>query len=219
MRHYDRRYFDWQKKVGEFGGKANLFKFANTVKGDDCVIDFGCGGGYLLKNLCCRKKIGIELNKSAHQEIKENGVVPFVSSEELISKMGHGFADVVVSNHALEHTQNPFFELQSLFSLLKDGGLIHFVVPCESVYNKWSSDDINMHLFSWSPMNLGNLFSTVGFEVLNTKPIMHKWPPYYGWVQKLFGWRLFHLVCRIYGRVDRRWFQIEIIAKKPVPNV
>lgn len=43
--YYDEKYFEWQKTVGEFGGKANLFKFEKYINEDSDVLDFGCGGG------------------------------------------------------------------------------------------------------------------------------------------------------------------------------
>ena len=58
--HYDARYFAWQAPQGEFGGWANLTKFRKYIRNDDRVLDFGCGGGFLLKNLTCRKRVGVE---------------------------------------------------------------------------------------------------------------------------------------------------------------
>ena len=52
--HYDDDYFDWQSEAGEFGGWANQTKFIKYISKDDVVLDFGCGGGYLLKNLDCK---------------------------------------------------------------------------------------------------------------------------------------------------------------------
>ena len=46
--HYDEKYFSWQKLVGQFGGEANKIKFDNFIKENQKVLDFGCGGGYLL---------------------------------------------------------------------------------------------------------------------------------------------------------------------------
>ena len=58
--HYDKKYFDWQSSIGEFGGWANQTKFAEYISSNSRVLDFGCGGGYLLKNLECRAKAGVE---------------------------------------------------------------------------------------------------------------------------------------------------------------
>lgn len=60
--HYDNNYFIWQAPLGEFGGWANQSKFEEYITPDSVVLDFGCGGGFLLKNLVCRKRIGVEVN-------------------------------------------------------------------------------------------------------------------------------------------------------------
>jgi 2-polyprenyl-3-methyl-5-hydroxy-6-metoxy-1,4-benzoquinol methylase len=69
--YYDAEYFDWQKNIGAFGGWANAFMFGPSVAKDDTVIDFGCGGGFLLKNLDCKNKIGIEPNAEASESIEK----------------------------------------------------------------------------------------------------------------------------------------------------
>ena len=66
--YYDKEYFDlYQKEIGEFGGMANLFKFKKYINDNDTVLDFGCGGGFVLKNLNCKEKIGIDLNSVARE--------------------------------------------------------------------------------------------------------------------------------------------------------
>jgi SAM-dependent methyltransferase len=213
-RHYDADYFEWQKNIGTFGGKANAFKFKRSISSEDAVIDFGCGGGFLLANLNCAKRMGIEVNDYAHQQIIDNGVSPFSSPQGVLDLHGEECADVIISNHALEHTLNPLLELKSLYPLLKKGGKIHFVVPCDNISYSWKPKDINFHLYSWSPMNLGNLFTEAGFQVVNVKPYIHKWPHFYGKIQKVFGWKIFNILCLFWGRVERSWYQVEIVATK-----
>ena len=213
-KHYDSNYFEWQRKIGGFGGKANAFKFKRSICSKDTVIDFGCGGGFLLANLDCQKRLGVEVNESAHQQIRDNGVLPFISPQALLDECGEECVDVIISNNALEHTLNPLLELKSLLPLLKKGGKMHFVVPCDSINYRWKPNDINFHLYSWSPMNLGNLFVEAGLQVIGTKPYIHKWPPFYRKIQKTFGWTVFNLLCRIWGRIERSWYQVEIVAIK-----
>ena len=31
-KHYNKKYFDWQKKLTQFGGKAHMFQFKRYVK-------------------------------------------------------------------------------------------------------------------------------------------------------------------------------------------
>ena len=66
MAHYNKDYFDWQKEIGKVGGYLNKFKFETDV-----FMDFGCGGGYLLKQFDNKNKIGFEINKAAQEECKK----------------------------------------------------------------------------------------------------------------------------------------------------
>ena len=72
--HYSEDYFKWQSQIGVFGGIANKLKFESFVKPTDFVIDFGAGGGFLIENIRCAKKIGIEINSSARSIAEKRGV-------------------------------------------------------------------------------------------------------------------------------------------------
>ncbi len=211
--HYDEDYFNWQKSMGAFGGWANTYKFKSTVAPTDTVLDFGCGGGFLLKNLNCKARIGIEPNVNAAASVRASGAAHFLSPADALASLGPGSVDVIISYNALEHTLSPLNELKSLRPLLKTGGRIHFVVPCDSIRYRYNPKDINYHLFSWSPQNLGNLFAEAGYQVHQVRPYIHKWPPLYATIAK-FGWPIFNIACRIYGRLERSWFQVEVLATK-----
>lgn len=209
--HYDAAYFRWQAAHGEFGGWANLGKFASFISPESRVLDFGCGGGFLLKNLMCREKIGVEINPHARAVALENIDRVYASAADVPAAS----VDVIISNNALEHTPEPLSVLKALYRNLVPGGLIVFVVPCESISNKYRPDDINQHLFSWSPMCAGNLFAAAGFNVIEARAYIHKWPPLAALISR-FGKRfLFDLACRIYGHMERSWFQVRVVAQKP----
>ncbi len=120
--HYDENYFDWQKNIGAFGGWANSFKFTENISANHTVIDFGCGGGFLLRHLSCGKKIGIEPNPAAASSVKNFGIQHFLSTSEALKKLGEEVADLIISNNALEHTLDPLQEIKNLRALLKVGG-------------------------------------------------------------------------------------------------
>lgn len=210
--HYDARYFDWQSSIGAFGGIANLPKFEDYVQPTDRVIDFGCGGGYLLANLEAAAKLGIEPNATAREEAAARFGLDCVAGT---AEVEDGWADVIISNHALEHTRHPLRELERLRPKLRPGGRIVFVVPCEHIGHRYRPGDVNHHLYSWSPMAAGNLFTEAGYEVQASEPFIHKWPPRYRRIMRWFGPRIFHLVCRVYARVERSWFQVRVVAVRP----
>ncbi|MCF7559598.1 class I SAM-dependent methyltransferase [Sabulilitoribacter multivorans] len=209
MTHYNRDYFDYQKHVGTFGGKANLFKFKKYVKKDYKVIDFGSGGGYLLSNFDCKEKIGIEINPSAVKIAKGLGIKTVSDAKEI----ENNWADLIVSNHALEHVPCPLSEIKKLYEKLKIGGKIILVVPYEKK-NRYKPNDINFHLYTWSEMNLGNLFTSAGFVIDDVKELKHRWPPKYFMIRKIMGEKLFNVICRIYGGISST-SQVKIIATKP----
>jgi len=101
--HYDKKYFDRQVSIMEFGGWANQSMFIEYISSDSKVLDFGCGGGFLLKNLTCRKKVGVEVNPSAKETAGKNGLEVFGS----VAEVPDNYVDIIISHHALEHTLQP----------------------------------------------------------------------------------------------------------------
>ena len=70
--------------------------FARTFHLTDGVVDFGCGGGALLKSLEAREKIGIDVNPAARRFAKSQGV----RTEPDLAVLPADTADVVISHHA-----------------------------------------------------------------------------------------------------------------------
>ena len=208
-KYYDDDYFDWQKNLGEFGGWANQTKFLDYIKQSDTVLDFGCGGGFLLDSLNIRKKVGVEINPSAIKSAKEKGIEVY-NDADLVPD---NYVDVIISNNALEHTLRPLDELKSLYKKLKKGGKIIFVVPCESITYEYKANDVNHHLYSWSPMCIGNLFTEAGFQLIESKAYIHKWPPEYLEIAKQ-GREAFEEACKKYGQEEISWFQVRAIGTK-----
>ena len=208
-KHYDSDYFNWQSSIGEFGGWANKTKFLKYISEDHTVLDFGCGGGFLLKQLNCKNRIGVEINPSAAEQARKNGIKVYSNTQDVPDNS----VDVIISNNALEHTLRPLDELKALKSKLKPGGRVIFVVPCESINYSYVPKDVNHHLYSWSPMCLGNMFTEAGYSLIESKPYFYKWPPKYQLIAKIGGRKLFELVCRIYGRIDRKWFHVRAIGE------
>lgn len=208
--HYDESYFERQLPIGEFGAWANQTKFIKYITENDDVLDFGCGSGLLLKGIKCKRKIGVEINPAAMEFARMNGVEVYQDVDDIPDEC----VDVIISNNVLEHTLRPLDELKSLYKKLKYGGKIIFVVPCDSISFKYKPNDVNHHLYSWSPMNLGNMFIEAGFSVVESKAYIHKWPLKWRLIAKFRNRPLFELLCRISGVFRRSWFQVRAIGVK-----
>ena len=208
--HYNKEYFSWQSEVGTFGAKANKIKFEEFINPNTKILDFGCGGGYFLSSFDNIEKHGVEINEFARSEAKKNNLVVYKSSKDIPTN----YFDTIISNNALEHTDNPLIELKELYRSLKNNGIICIVVPLDNKKYKFIKNDKDFHLYSWSPMNLGNILTAAGFEVIESKPFIHKWFPYYDTIKKYISWNMFHFFCRLYGSIDNKWYQVRAIATK-----
>lgn len=205
--YYGREYFDWQKNIGAFGGIANLFKFREFVVSVDTVVDFGCGGGYLLKNLDCARKIGVEINDYARAEAAAQGVNVVADVSDLADET----ADVVISNHALEHVESPLEALRLLRRKIKPGGRIVFVVPHQDCGESYNPGDQNKHLYTWNQQTLGNLFAGAGYMVSKVEAFQHQWPPDHVEIFTRFGEEEFHRRCREYA-VKNNNYQVRVLG-------
>lgn len=100
---YGAEYFEWQSKIGRFGGWANLSKFSPYIREDMKVLDFGAGGGYLLANIRCASKVGVEINPVTRAEAARNGV----NTVQSVSDVEDGWADIIISTTHLNIVLTP----------------------------------------------------------------------------------------------------------------
>jgi SAM-dependent methyltransferase len=177
--------------------------FQRHVAPNDTVVDFGCGTGAMLRSLDCAARIGVEINEPSLAA----ALVAGIEVHRDIGEIADDSADVVMSHHALEHTAQPFRIVSEFYRILKPQGTLIVIVPCEPgrrrAFRRWR-EQLDMHLYSWNPLSLGNLVSSCGFTVVEsltrTNGLSHfnRWllpvPPIFAVAEHLFG--------RILGRFN-----------------
>lgn len=212
-RHYTgeagERYFTWQYKVsGTVGGLLNARSFARYTAGyrteGSTVLDFGCGSGDLLKYLPCSRKIGVEINAAARLVAAQNGL----EVHESLTSVAGACADIVLSNHALEHVPDPLQTLRELKSKLKPHGMLVIRLPVDDWRTQRSYDchDINHHLYTWTPQLFGNLLMEAGFacDDIRVRVVTDAWPPHYQLLCKLLPGPAFQWCCWLTAVIRKR---------------
>lgn len=209
--HYDANYFKWQNGGGKVGGSLTAQIFLPFIGANDAVLDFGCGGGWVLSSISANCKLGVDINSSARDFARSIGVDTISS----LDQAEDGAFDVVISHHALEHTEAPLDVVRKISTKLKPKGLAVFVVPCERYDTQYQENNTDQHLYTWSPMNLGNLFRYAGFDIISVERIAHRWPPRIDLIDKLLGRMLCNLLCRLHAIARPKLTQVRVVAQRP----
>lgn len=170
-------YFFAQSVTGRLGAQWNLKFWREHIHAEDSLLDFGCGGGYLLSILPGKTKIGVEINPSARAAAQGLGVRCVATLDEV----GDGQFSRVISSHALEHVPSPLTALGQLRSRLAEGGKLLLLLPLDdwraSSHRRYRAGDLHHHLYAWTPQNLGNLLDEAGYREIHVQVITDAMPP------------------------------------------
>jgi len=197
---------------GVFGARINAHKFRHHIRPEDTVLDFGCGGGFLLKHLNCARRIGVEINPVAREHAVSLGVAGYAEVSEVPDQV----ADVIVSDHALEHVPFPIGALRELRTKLKRGGLLALVVPIDNWRHQKRYDpaDQNHHLHTWTPQLLGNSLVEAGYQIVSVRARIYAWPG--NWTVAAYGrlplW-MFNTLCFLYGSLTGKGGEVLALAR------
>jgi SAM-dependent methyltransferase len=198
-----RDYFAWQGADGLLQARFNLHLWRPHLRPEHSVLDFGCGGGFLLSVLDARVKVGVEVNPHARAAAERLGIVTYPTVAEV-----PGQFDRVISSHALEHIPHPREALLQLRGKLRDrDSRLLLLLPIDdwrARHNRrYRPGDINQHLHTWTPLLLGNLLASCELDVLEVRVVHHAWPP-----GSRFLWRvspfLFHAVAVPWSAISRQ---------------
>lgn len=141
-RFWNRVARDWQIQVGEDGDRNRrmnsdpvLWRFAGEVRGL-CVLDAGCGTGYLSRKLQERgaRVIGIDHAEEMIRIAREKApdLEFHVDSCSELAGVGDRAVDLVIANYVLMDTPDLEGTLKAFARVLKDGGVavVVFSHPC-----------------------------------------------------------------------------------------
>jgi 2-polyprenyl-3-methyl-5-hydroxy-6-metoxy-1,4-benzoquinol methylase len=169
-----------QQDQHHIGYTLDFEYFKPFLKSTDCVLDFGCGNGGILRLVVqhVRRAEGVEVNASAAAIARSSGLTVYSSVETLPDD---SLYDVVISNHVLEHIRDVTSTLEYLRQRIRTKGLLLLKLPMEdwraADSQVWSSDDIDHHLQTWTPKLMGNVMYESGFDVHDIKIITSAWHP------------------------------------------
>lgn len=154
----------------------------------ELILDIGCGGAWLAKELVPRGKIVISTDISDINPIKAIQNLPSEHHWGLVADVFDmpikaQSLDCIVASEIIEHVPNPKLFIEKLFELLKPNGTIIITTP----YNEFIRTSLcihcnrltpqNAHLHSFNEANLNKMkpqkCNQFEFKVFNSKLLVH----------------------------------------------
>lgn len=205
-------YLAYQASGAQMEARIAVSRFQPYVSPTATVVDFGCGTGWLLKVLQAGDKLGIEPNPAAREIATSLGIATVASP----AAVADGHADVVISNHALEHSLSPYQELCELHRILKPGGRLVLGLPIDDWRAQRRADpsDPNHHLYTWTPLLVTNLLGEAGFRVDEARAFTYLQPYYNHLLFDRIPRPAFDALARAFGAL-KRYRQLFAVATRP----
>lgn len=163
---FDERYNYWMRleHLGRY------FYARDNIDKNSIVLDISCCNGYGTKIIsnCCKKIVGIDVNKSyidiAKQKYNNSNIeyiVKDIDYENIV-----GTFDYIICFETIEHVIYPNLLLQKLYNALNENGIIFLSVPnskYEIIEDGKNKDKYHLHTFKYD--ELLELFKTNGLKV------------------------------------------------------
>jgi SAM-dependent methyltransferase len=160
------------------------------------VLDFGCGIGQsiaLIPNAC-----GWDLSRESREICRARGITVY----EEFSDIPHESFDLVFSRHTLEHVPDPPRYLEDARGFARAGGRLRLILPGkERTTITTKPDEVNLHLYCWTPQTITNLLHVSGWFVEHVA-----YTPYGGYTKMLpvyrtFGPAAYRTACQAAARL------------------
>ncbi len=197
-------------KLSQLKIVLNFLKKTSTKKKKK-ILDFGCGYGWLLKNLNNTKwkKYGIEINNDARKIANKNKIECYKNLNNLRKEN----FDIITLIHVIEHIKKPKNLLKKIINKIKKNGYLILETPdfdsamARRYNNKFRLLHDKTHVSLFSTQSISRLIENLGMKIIkieypyfegpffNRKNILKLFskkknnysPPFYGSVVTIFA--------------------------------
>jgi len=143
------------------------------------VLDYGCGGGPLLRILLemGADAVGVEQSANARRMAARTGAPIYASVDELRRSAPDAQFDWVLLSVVVEHLRRPWEELRQVGELLRLGGGVFLTTPnAASLKSRlrgrsWHQRNNLTHFYYFTPTALGAVLRAAGLEPEELAPI------------------------------------------------
>jgi 2-polyprenyl-3-methyl-5-hydroxy-6-metoxy-1,4-benzoquinol methylase len=135
------------------------------------VIDIGCGTGGVLKSFKEMGKnvygIDYDIDRLRYGSAKGFKLLHAIDDKNEIENKKY---ELIILSHVMEHLSSPINEMNDIFEMLSDNGIIHVVVPSPMYIGRsprvTSRFFQNVHLYNFNKDYLSFFFNELNMDVL-----------------------------------------------------
>lgn len=174
--NFPENYFAYQ--VGE----VVIDKIKHYFPQDGIILDYGCGGGYLIAPLLARdyRVIATDFSRESVDKVNElyQGLINYLGAYYINDLLAKGQKyEVIIALEVLEHLNDFYLEdmLRNIKLLLSANGIAIFTTPnnenleksfvccpeCKKIFHRWQ------HIRSWNTETLQKCMERNGLEVMS----------------------------------------------------
>ena len=127
-----------------------IFKVID-IKGEDCIIEIGCGAGNVIEKAPACKLFGVDISSSVLRKARlrlTEKVHLFQGDAQNLPCKDQAFTHIICSE-VLEHLLDPSAALRELARIVKPQGAVVISVPNESMINQIKGILIRFGIFEW----------------------------------------------------------------------
>jgi len=163
------------------------------------------------------------------EPIEEGGKVQarffkdFINSDDIVLDFGCGRGEILanincsekhgleINEHSRQIAATKFSIVYAKFEEVPDN-FFDKIISNHVLEQYYHKDDIDQHLFAWTPLSIGNLFGLAGFKEIKIKIISKAWSPKMFFLMKISR-LVFELSQTMFSILKKRR-QLLIVAKK-----
>lgn len=161
------------------------------------VLEIGAGTGINLHSVNkVADVVAVEPAEEAREHCRKLGIKAIPSIDDLPSDARF---DYILMRHVLEHIKEPRQLLVRVRGILAPGGKLVLVLPVESPYKNIDPNDIDHHMYCWNRQTIGNLLTSLGYGVKETRVNRYNGRRFFLPVFKLFGVGLYGKLLFLLG--------------------
>ncbi len=137
------------------------------IKPNMRMLDIGCSGGILIKELQSKYSFvevhGIDVSEEAVKKCKERGLPQVYCMDATTPELEPAYYHILIASDCLEHIADDSTALANWYQLLQPEGMVLVFVPAFS--SLWSKhDELNHHYRRYSRIELKKKLQQAGFD-------------------------------------------------------